>query len=460
MSEIFHGRKILIVDDEEDTLEACSHILGKLGIHVQTANNATQALRLIRENSFDIVIADIKMPGMDGIELLKNLKKIDPLTRVIMITGYATIESAVESMKAGAFDYISKPFTTDQLRAAVKRALENLDLITENRELRERLRGVERELTFIAFSESMKRIQELIKKVAETDSTVLILGETGTGKDLVAKQIHRMSNRANEPFITVNCAAIPATLLESELFGHEKGAFTGANRKKKGLFELADGGTIFLDEIGDLSIDLQGKLLRAIEEKAIMPLGSERKIHIDVRIIAATNRNLIDAIRQSKFREDLYYRLNVFPIYLPPLRERRDDIIPLASHFLERYNRKHGKQIYGFKKEAQEALLSYSWPGNVRELENFIERAVILEESETIGLDSLGGDLIRYISSSNPPYPLSYRERDMEEWPSLDHLEKTYILEVLKATKWNRKKASRILGVSTVTLWRKIRDKK
>ncbi|MEM7828254.1 MAG: sigma-54 dependent transcriptional regulator, partial [Candidatus Aenigmatarchaeota archaeon] len=454
MSEIFQGRKILIVDDEEDTLDACCLVLGKLGMQVQTANNANQALRLIRENSFDIVIADIKMPGMDGIELLRNLKKIDPLTRVIMITGYATIESAVESMKAGAFDYISKPFTTEQLRAAVKRALENLDLITENRELRERLRGFEREPVFIAVSEPMKRIQELIKKVAETDSTVLILGETGTGKDLVAKQIHRMSKRSGEPFITVNCAAIPATLLESELFGHEKGAFTGANRKKKGLFELADGGTIFLDEIGDLNIDLQGKLLRAIEEKAIMPLGSERKIHVDVRIIAATNRNLAEAIKQSKFREDLYYRLNVFPIFIPPLRERRDDILPLAAHFLEKYSRKHGKQISGFKKEAQQVLLSYSWPGNVRELENFVERAVILEESETISPESLG-DLSKYTTSYNPSFPLSYRERDMEEWPSLDHVEKTYILEVLKATKWNRKKASRILGVSTVTLWRK-----
>jgi len=453
------GIGILIVDDEEDTLDACTQALIKEGYHIDTANRAQEALEKVEAKNYRLVIADIKMPGMDGIELLQRIKRLDPQIEVIMITGYATIETAVKSMKEGAYDYLPKPFTPEELRVRVKKALEKQSLILENIDLREKLRTRKETRILLGQSQKMKEIEGLIEKVAKTNSTVMILGETGTGKELVAHEIHARSLRAQNPMITVNCAAIPSELLESELFGHEKGAFTGATRNRKGSFELAHGGTIFLDEIGHMSLDLQVKLLRVLQEKEIKPVGSETTIAVDVRIIAATNKDLKEAIRRGEFREELYYRLNVVPIHLPPLRERREDIPLLAEYFLKKYNQEVKKSIQGISPEAMTILLNYSWPGNVRELENVIERAVILEEGDMIGPASFH----QLLESNGPQRSIlkgtdRYREQ-LESLPSLETVEREYILQVLQATKWNRKKASEILGISTSTIWRKLEKK-
>jgi len=448
-------KRILIVDDEEDTRDACTQALKKENYEVVTCSNGFEALERFRTDAFDIIVADIKMPKMSGIELLKSLHKIDSQLAVIMITGYADVDTAVESMREGAVDYVPKPFTPDELRLVIKNALERQHLLQENRALKEALRRSVSAGEIIGESDPIQKVCQLIDKVAVTDSTVLILGETGTGKELVARQVHQKSSRANGQLVVVNCAAIPADLLESELFGHEKGAFTGALRRKKGLFELADSGTLFLDEVGDMSVDLQAKLMRALQEREIQPVGSERKVFVDVRIVAATNRDLKDAIRRGTFREDLYYRLNVMPIMLPPLRERPGDIPLLADYFLAKYNADLKKRVRGFTPGARALLESYPWPGNVRELENAVERAVILTEAEIITIDSFS----QLNSEAVPASSVAINDaKGVDQYPSLKKIEQDYILEVLQATRWNRKKASEILGISTVTLWRKIEE--
>lgn len=453
------GIWILIVDDEEDTLDACTQALTKEGYSIDTASRAPEALEKIESKNYRIVIADIKMPGMDGIELLQRIKKSNPQVEVIMITGYATIETAVKSMKEGAYDYLPKPFTPEELRMLVKKALEKQSLIIENKDLREKLKIIREGRFLLGQSQNMKEVEILINKVAKTNSTVMIMGETGTGKELVAQEIHARSPRSHNPIITVNCAAIPSELLESELFGHEKGAFTGAMRDRKGSFELAHEGTIFLDEIGHMSLELQVKLLRVLQEKEIKPVGCERDIAVNVRIIAATNKNLNEAIKKGEFREELYYRLNVVPILLPPLRERREDIPLLADHFLKKYNHEMKKTIEGFSEEAMNLLLNYSWPGNIRELENIVERAVILEDSNMIAPQSLNQLLESSRESRNSQKRMARDTNHLKSFPSLDRVERDYILEVLQATKWNRRKASDILGISTSTIWRKLEKK-
>jgi DNA-binding NtrC family response regulator len=453
------GIWILIVDDEEDTLDACTQALTKEDYSIDTANRAIEALEKVEAKNYRVVIADIKMPGMDGIELLQRIKKSNPQIEVIMITGYATIETAVKSMKEGAYDYLPKPFTPEELRILVKKALEKQSLIIENKDLKDKLRLQKEDRILLGESQKMKEVEILINKVAKTNSTVMILGETGTGKELVAQEIHARSSRSGYPMITVNCAAIPSELLESELFGHEKGAFTGAVRERKGSFELAHGGTIFLDEIGDMSLDLQIKLLRVLQEKEIKPVGSERNILVDVRIIAATNKDLKEAIKRGEFREELYYRLNVVPIFLPPLRERKEDIPLLANYFLKKYNQEVKKTIQGISDEAMILLLNYSWPGNVRELENIVERAVILEEGNMIGPQSFNQLLESRRENGVSAKRVSRDTKQLDSLPPLERVERDYILEVLQATKWNRKKASEILGISTSTIWRKLEKK-
>ena len=449
------GRRILIVDDEEDTLDACSQILSKEGCSVDTSCDALTALDKVKKGLYEVVVADVKMPRMDGLQLLKAIKRTDPSLEVIMITGYATVEMAVECMKAGAYDYLPKPFMPDELRLLIRKAIANQELINENIQLKEMLQGNTGSV-ILGESKEMEEVFHLLDRVAATDSTVLILGETGTGKELVARRLHQKSGRAGKAFITVNCAAIPANLLESELFGHERGAFTGALRRKKGSFELADRGTLFLDEIGDLSLELQAKLMRAIQYKEISPVGSEAKTIVDTRILAATNRDLQRAVAKGEFREELYYRLNVVPVVLPPLRSRKGDIPVLARHFLSKYSLKHAKQAKGFSQAALELLNGYSWPGNVRELESAIERAIILEDGEYLGVENFRQLIIgsRGYSpdSTHPPE----KKRELDSLPSLQEVERNYIMEVLQATRWNRKKASQILGISTVTLWRKV----
>ncbi len=447
------GRRILLVDDEADTLDACTQILRKEACQVETAASAQEAIHLLSTRSFDLTITDLKMPQVDGLELLKAIKRIDPEMAVVVITGYATVETAVASMKEGAYDYIPKPFTPDELRLVVRNALERQELVGQNTELRQRLSGGP-EQVLVGGSGAIQRVQQLIGRVAETDSTVLITGETGSGKELVARAIHAHSRRAAAPLITVNCAAIPSDLLESELFGHERGAFTGAVRRRRGSFELAHGGSLFLDEVGSLRPNLQAKLLRALQEGDITPVGGEHSLHVDVRIIAATNRDLHQAIRQGEFRDDLFYRLNVVPILVPPLRERKEDIPSLAEYFIARYRVKLQATIRGITPAALDLLAAYAWPGNVRELEHTIERGIILASGDFLDWESF--------AHLAPPPARPRRARgpvangdDLTALPSLDKVERDYIMQVLQATRWNRKRASEILGISTVTLWRK-----
>jgi DNA-binding NtrC family response regulator len=451
---VLQGRRILLVDDEADTLDACTQILRKDGCQVETATSAQEAIQLLRTSPFDLTITDLKMPQVDGLELLKAIKRIDPEMAVVMITGYATVETAVAAMKEGAYDYIQKPFTPDELRLVVRNALERQELVGENTDLRQRLSGGG-EQVLMGASGAIQRVHQLIARVADTDSTVLIVGETGTGKELVARSIHARSRRATAPLITVNCAAIPAELLESELFGHERGAFTGAIRRKRGSFELAHGGSLFLDEVGALSPVLQAKLLRALQEGEINPVGSERSLRVNVRIIAATNRDLAQGTRRGEFRDDLFYRLNVVPIQVPPLRERKEDIPLLADHFITRYRGKLQKPVRGITQAALDLLMASDWPGNVRELEHSIERAIILAEGDHLDWESFAHLVPSSERAPRRRPPLPHGE-DLAALPSLEKVERDYILQVLQATRWNRKRASEVLGISTVTLWRKV----
>jgi two-component system, NtrC family, response regulator AtoC len=461
------GRAVLLVDDERDALDACSQALAAERYVVDTAAGPQEALDKIERNSYDAAVVDLKMPGMSGLDVLRTIRRLDVDVAVVMVTGYATVDTAVEAMKEGAADYLQKPFTPDELRLAVRRAIDRQELVRENQALRERL-GTPREApALIGESAAMREVRRLIARIAEGDATVLVTGETGTGKELAARAIHALSRRASHPFIAVDCAAVPGELLESEFFGHEKGAFTGAIRRRKGSFELAHGGTLFLDEIGTMSVELQAKLLRVLQEREIQPVGSERKIPIDVRVVAATNRNLREAVREGGFREDLYYRLHVIPLRLPPLRERPDDIPLLVDHFIAKRGRKLARRIERVDPAALAALAAAPWPGNVRELESAVERAMTLVDGPVLDADAFGC-LLEEVPDALPepaaaselaaaPEPATaVALRDGTPLPPLADIERDYIMQVLHATRWNRREASRILGISTVTLWRKI----
>jgi two-component system NtrC family response regulator len=375
---------ILIVDDEKNYLVVLEALLSPEGYEIITADNARSALRLIEESDLDLVLTDMKMPGVSGMELLEQCKKINPEVPVIMMTAYGTIEMAVEAMKKHAYDYITKPFQNEELKVTIKKALENYRLIKENRRLSEALSEKHKFSNMIGRSKPMLRIYDLIGKVAYSKASVLITGPSGTGKELIAKAIHYESPRKNRPFISVNCGALTETLLESELFGHEKGAFTGAVALKKGRFELADGGTLFLDEIGEMPPSLQVKLLRVLQEMEFERVGGTRSLRVDVRVLSASNRNLKETVAEGRFREDLFYRLNVIHIEVPPLRERPEDIRLLVNHFIDKYRRTSGEEKIELSPEVWKAFYAYRWPGNVRELENVIERAVVLNSEGVI----------------------------------------------------------------------------
>lgn len=377
-------KKILIVEDNEYVLESIKLLLSKEGYDVATASDGLAAIELFKNGQYDLVIADIKMPQMDGMELLQRLKSESPDISVIIMTAFGSIKNAVEAMKMGASDYITKPISSEEIKLVIQKVFEKQDLVTEVKTLREELEGRYKLDNIIGKNQKMQEIYDLILNVSLTDATVLIMGETGTGKELVAKSMHFNSGRKNKPFVPINCSALPETLLESELFGHEQGAFTGAVKQRLGKFELANGGTIFFDEIGDLPPSIQTKLLRVLQEKEFERVGGNQTIKVDVRILAATNKDLSIAIKQGTFREDLYYRINVIPIILPPLRERREDIPLLAAHFLEKCCATLKKDITAISQETMNAMISYSWPGNVRELENCIERAVIMTKDNII----------------------------------------------------------------------------
>lgn len=435
---------ILVIDDEEVILDSCREILSKENYEVKLASSGKKGLELIRKNVFDVIIVDLKLPDINGIEILKRIKKDNPDIIVIVITGYATIASAVEVMKLGAYDFIPKSFTPDELRIIVKRGLEKRRLTVENILLKERLMIKDEDEIIIGKNKVMHQIYKLLKKVGPTDSTVLIYGESGTGKELVAKAIHRHSLRNSAPFVTVDCGSLAETLIESELFGHVKGSFTGAITTKYGRFELASSGTIFFDEIGNISLKIQGKLLRAIQEREITRVGDTKPIKIDVRIIAATNKNLEEIVKKGEFREDLFYRLNVVPINLPPLRERRDDIPHLVNYFLKKYSIKRRKEVISISNPAMEILVKYDWPGNVRELENVIERAVVLSEGKVIEpIDLLHYKLIEKTSEK----PIKY----------LEEVEKEHISKIFKIFEGNKTRTAKYLGIDRKTLKMKLK---
>lgn len=432
--------KILLVDDDNNLRRVLSYTIETAGFEVIGAESGEDALKLFSIQQFDVVITDVQMSGISGIELLRKLKNTDPDVIVIVITAFGTIEMAVEAMKEGAFHYISKPFNKDELIFTLEKGLSFKKLERENKELKKELLGEFDFGRIITVSDKMKKIFEVVKKVSSYDANVFITGESGTGKELVARAVHFNSPRSRKEFITVNCAAIPETLLESELFGHTKGAFTGAVKDKKGKFELAEGGSIFLDEIGDIPLELQVKLLRVIQEKEINPLGSEKTIHVDIRVISATNVDIEEKVKNGAFREDLFYRLNVIPVHVPPLRERKEDIIPLVNHFLKKHSH---EIIFKFAPEAMKVLIGYNWPGNVRELENIIERTVILSRHNPIPVDELP-DKIRL--------PYSYTEASFEfklpeEGLPLEDFEKYIILKALEKNGYNQSKTAKFLNI-------------
>ncbi len=442
------GEKILIVDDEKSMCQYMSIMLRKGGYDVKTVHNGKKALQEIKESSFDVVITDIRMEGMDGIELLGAIKETNPTLPVIIMTAYASTKTAIDALNRGAFYYLIKRAKNDEIKMVIRNALDMHRVKSENVFLKKQLKKKDEFKEIIGKSEEIQGVFNLVNKVADTDSTILISGESGTGKELIAKAIHYRSGRASAPFVSINCGALPENLLESELFGHVKGSFTGAIRDKEGMFKVASGGTFFLDEVGETTLAIQVKLLRVLQEREIIPVGGTAPIKVDVRLIAATNADLEKAVKEERFRADLYYRLNVIPVVIPPLRDRRDDIPLLVDHFLHIASERSGRRKT-VSKEAMDLLSSYDWPGNVRELENIVERACILQEGDDFRIDDLP-DKVRHHSQER-------RKVVMQETQmTLDELEKEYLVSVLEETNWQKKKASAILGINASTLYRKI----
>ncbi len=439
--------KVLIAEDEEITLKHLLSTLQQEGYEVSGVSDGRKALESLEKENFDVLIADIKMPGLTGIELLEHIKDKDLETEVIIITGYGSIDSAVAAMKEGAYDYITKPFDLDELLLKVKKIWEEKNLKKELVALKTSI-GANRRLSGIAKSESMKKIFDIVESISDSDCDVLLTGESGVGKSLIARLIHSNSKRKDKPFLSINCATFTENLLSSELFGHEKGAYTGAISKKQGLLEIADTGTIFLDEISEISTNLQAKLLHAIEDGEFFRVGGTKPVKVDVRFIAATNRNMKTFISEGKFREDLYYRLNVMDIYIPPLRERREDIEPLSKYFLQKLLPKSSKKITGFTKEAMDILMGYSFPGNVRELENIIERAIILEKNSRITPESLPQNLQLFHVETLLP----------GQFKSIDELNREYAEKVVEMLGGNKSKAAELLGISRTSLWRLLKE--
>ncbi|HEY0303956.1 MAG TPA: sigma-54 dependent transcriptional regulator [Longimicrobiales bacterium] len=442
--------RVLAVDDEQVVCESIRRVLTLEGYAVTTTTSPREGIELVRKQPFDLLLLDIKMPEIDGIEFLREARNISPEAEVLIITGYATIETAVEAMKLGAFDYLEKPVSPPQLIVAAARALERKHLIDLTRRLRSELESRHKIGNVIAASPKMRKVMQLVGKVAPSNSTVLITGETGTGKDVIARAIHYNSPRSDGPFVVADCASLSESLLESELFGHVRGAFTGAIRDRKGLAETARGGTLFLDEIATISPQLQGALLRLLQEHEIRPVGSDKAVKVDVRVIAATNRDLKELVHEGKFREDLYYRLSVFTIDLPPLRERREAIPLLAHHFVQRIAREVGKDIQLISPQAMALLEAHDWPGNVRELENVIERAVLLAEGaaitpETIPI-SVADPNSRWMGVPTDAKALVDAKKELRA-EAVDRLERLFVLKALHTAEWNVTHAAQNVGM-------------
>lgn len=434
---------ILIVDDEFSVRDSLYNWFRKDGYQAKCVEDAAAALRALQEQRYDVILLDIKMPTMDGLELQEHIQRLDPQAAVIMITAFASVDTAVRALKQGAFDYVTKPIDPDELSLLVLRAIEQRRLREENLQLRETIDGAMAVEQIVGDSPAMRKVMELVEQVAKTDATVLICGESGTGKEVIARAIHARSKRRYRPVVTVNCGALPEDLLESELFGHEKGAFTGAQHRRKGRIEMAHSGTLFLDEVGAINPKMQVDLLRVLETKELTRVGAERPIKVDFRVICATNESLEAAVRRGRFREDFYYRINVFTIDLPPLRARRSDIPALAHHFVELFSRAMEKRITGIEPAAMETLIAYDWPGNVRELSNAIERAMVVGQAPLIRCQDL---------PLRGPAPA-------DDWSgdSLADMEKRHIASVLERNSGNITRTAEILGIDRVTVYNKIR---
>lgn len=446
---------ILIVDDDEVMVETLRDVLKKRGYELCCAPSGSEALDLVRRQLIDLVLLDMRLPDVDGLEVLRKIKEFDTEILVIMMTAYSDVESAVSAMKAGAYHYINKPFELEELKLLIEKGLETRSLINEVRRLRWQQQDKYGSSHLYGESPQMNYVRELIKMISKTYKTsVLIQGESGTGKELTANAIHYGSRRAAKPLMKINCSAIPDTLLESELFGYERGAFTDAKNTKKGLLELADGGTVFLDEIGDMKPYLQAKILRFLETQTFMRVGGEREIKVDVRIIAATNRDLESLVREGVFRKDLYYRLKVMVIDMPPLRERPEDILLLANLFIEENNRELGKNVKGLTSEAKRLMTLHPWPGNVRELRNVIERAMILTDQDMLTPDHLP---IEIRQGGTRFFDETQADAEMEDDLTLEAAERRHIARVLKRLEWNKSKAAKVLGISRATLREKVR---
>jgi two-component system, NtrC family, response regulator AtoC len=448
--------KILLIEDDPGSREALLLLLKGSGFAMKECSNGKEGLQLLTGERFDIVISDLFLPDMNGIEILTQVKLDSPQTEVILITGHASAETAVKAMKEGAFDYITKPLNIDELRIIIDKAVEKGQLLSENVYLKKQLQDKYEFTNIIGNSQAMQQLFSRMKRIIKTDSTVLILGESGTGKELVAKAIHFNGSRKNRPFVAVNCSAIPDNLLESELFGHAKGAFTGAIKEKIGKFEAANLGTIFLDEIGTLPMHLQTKLLRVLQEQEIERVGSNRQIKLDVRVVSATNVNLEEEVQRGNFREDLFYRLNVIPVLIPPLRERIEDILPLTRHFLEKNCRSMQRPIMHIEKDALEALEAYPWNGNVRELENIMERVVALTEGDLITMRDLPSNIAKaYLERAGSPTSVTPQGIDMVQ--TINDIEKKMIAEALQLSGGVKARAALMLSINRTTLVEKMR---
>jgi len=448
--------KLLLIDDDPSVLDVTNEILKINGYQIETASNGRSGIKMLEDNYFDLVLTDLKMPETSGMDVLDHILDKSPETQCIIITGYGTIKNSVDAIKKGAFDYITKPITSDELLVVVEKALKFKSLEKENIRLRKALREKYRSNNIIGTSRAIQEVYTIIEKVADTDTTVLINGASGTGKELIARAIHYDSNRNDKPLVVINCGAIPEELLESELFGHKKGAFTGAYKSRIGRFETANGGTIFLDEIGEMSPALQVKLLRVLQERKFERVGDTKTIHVDIRVIAATNKNLTVAINKNKFREDLYYRLNVIPINVPPLKQRKSDIPLLIDFFMKKFQKGSNKKLTGFSPKAMDSLLDFSWPGNIRELENTIKRLTILCDNDTVQFD----DLPEHIQQNSKI--ISTNEEDIiEDGKSFNKAVKDYekrlILEALEKSNGIKSKAAKLLNINRTTLVEKIK---
>lgn len=456
-------RNILLVDDHKPFRDSLAKILQAEGFRVLPANDGEEAMDILRNEFIHLILTDLKMPRMDGVELLKVAKTIRPEVEVILITGYGTVDTAVKSMKDGAFDYIQKPFKPREILKVVRQAIEKQSLVLENRLLRERIKDFQKFEKIVGRSPAMKKMLETVAQVAPSSATILIQGESGTGKEVIAQAIHDLSPRLNKPFIKVSCAALPETLLEAELFGYERGAFTGAISRKEGRFELAHGGTLFLDEIGEVSPTVQVKLLRVLQVGEFERLGGTKTIRADVRLVAATNTNLLEAVERKTFREDLFSRLNVITLTLPPLREREGDIPLLGHHFLEIFKRKNSKAVEGFTQEALDVMLRYSWPRNVRQLENAVERAVVLTKGPMIIPEDLPPEILKAVEVpvvGGEAALMDEKTISISLGTPLETVEKRVIEETLKYSRGDKNVASKILGISSRTIYRKIEEEK